>query len=220
VEIKAGLKIFNKNKRINHEGEIIYGTLGGIVYDSNTKQKLIITCFHSVMAEGTTPKAWKKNNTVCTIINGEIIEIGNIIDAKLNDEVDIAIIKPYNNFKLNTDIHNKGTHRNYINTHNLNKGITRVWKYGANTHYKIGKYIGVDNSEEIDYANIGKHEIQGLLKVENVGDSNFALGGDSGSLVFDFDRHVIGILAAKNIENCFIIRAFNIIANFNIKFVK
>jgi hypothetical protein len=221
VVIKAGLKIFNKDKRLDSDGDIVYGTIGGIVYDYNTNEQLIITCFHSVIAKDTLPKEWKNNcKTVCTESDKRIIEIGEIIDADFNEDVDIALIKPHPALSVNTQIENIGIPRDYVTTYELIKDTSRLQKYGAKTQYKIGVYAGVDNSEEISYYQMGKHELRGLLKVKDIGRKDFAQGGDSGSLVLDLDRHVIGVMVAKNSEVCFLIRASYITANFNIKFVR
>jgi hypothetical protein len=225
VEIRAGSKLCNANFSKDADGKIEYGTLGGIVYDSDTKEELLITCFHCVMAKGKVmgkdkdnPFDWKNNNSVSIIINEKPYPIGQIIDVKLTDEVDIAIIKPHE--KTNSDINDMGIPNDYVSTSNLTAGSTRVWKYGATTKLTYGEYAGIDNSEEIEYPDKEMYEIRWLAKAKNIYEKKFAKGGDSGSLVMDINNRVIGVLVAINSSTTFIIRASYILADFNIKFTK
>lgn len=172
------------------------GAMGGRVFDRITNEEYFISCFHVVKTDNHSWNAKKptKNKNVINISSNNS-NCGIILKTIRDDEVDVAVMKPINDFKINAAI--KGIGIPYFSrtiSYSDKNNKTRVVMFGTVSGYREG--IVIDNSTEIEiyYDDKTKNLFKNLITIKAESHPTFSIQGDSGSFVLDEDNYLIGMI--------------------------
>ncbi len=189
-------KIYPADKISNLANLSNAGSMGGKVYDIATEEEYFISCFHVVK---TSKHKWDKTkptenkNVADKTLNNS--NCGLIIKTIRDDEVDVAIMRPVNDFEISPAISGIGTpfYSRVVTSDDKIKKL-KVVMNGSISRYREG--IIIDNSAKvkIGYEDGSENEFQKLIVISGTSHSTFSQPGDSGSFVLDTNNYLIGMV--------------------------
>lgn len=195
-EPKTHAKIYPSDKISNLADLSNVGSMGGKVYDITTEEEYFISCFHVVKTakhKWDSTKPTENKNVADKTLNDS--NCGLIITTIRDDEVDVAIMKPVNDFEISPAISGIGTpfYSRAVTSEDKTKNLKVVMK-GSISGYREG--IVIDNSAKvkIGYQDGTENEFKKLIVISGTSDSPFSQPGDSGSFVLDTDNYLIGMV--------------------------
>jgi hypothetical protein len=216
--LNLGSKISNKNTPGNT------GTLGCLVKKkgSNSADRFILTCFHSVVEAGKGFTFSHSQDTIEVLSpNSSGKPLGKAVEAERNAVVDGALIKIEKaqlSLFQNSIPGGRGRplgERTVNNTDVENNVVVKM--YGAESGGTAGKVISVFADVSIKYSD-GLHTLYNLMAITNNGTA-ISQPGDSGACVMDADNNLVGILVAGNSSVSYAIPASAMLGHFNVEII-
>lgn len=184
-------KIGNSNPYLNNAGSI-----GGRVFDENTNEAYFVSCYHVVKSPNHDWDNFEPNGNETIInISDNNSSCGLITKAIRDDQVDIAIMKPINDYQIESSIGGIGTPMFTRKLKPNDKRLkTKVKMNGMMSGYKIGNVKDIDVPVKIKYPDGKTNQFNSLISIQSINNDCFSKGGDSGSFVIDEYDYLIGIL--------------------------
>lgn len=179
-------------------GYIYTGTLGCLVKDRDTNEKLMLSNYH-VLAE-----KWDEGDTICqpSRVDGGSCPadtIGSLVRSVLSENVDGAVARITHRGNQ-CDITEIGKVRGKANA---TVGMA-VRKRGRTTGLTYGTVDSIDLSVNVEYDD-GNHVLRNQIgiDVDESQSTQFGNSGDSGSVVVDSNEKVIGLYFAGTSDGSF-----------------
>jgi len=220
--ITAGTPVCNaKDPPLDSLGNPARGSIGGAVYDTDGNIYLI-TCYHCVINADLSYDQFvpgNGNDNVNGYAGGQPFSIGQIINAKRDGSIDLAVIKPdLQNNQVDFSIPNIGmlTGPGVLTPNDQN--IVQLCKYGAVTDFTKGTYADVAPSTGALYPfDNSPHYLTNLLMVS--GNSGyFSDVGDSGSFVVNSQNKMVGMIVMCDGSTSYAINTVNLLNYFSFTF--
>jgi hypothetical protein len=212
----------NAGGQVANTTEILgWGTIGGVVKDSITQEKYILSCFHVLngsldwtMLSASKQVVIKDGNSKTSIATLSLgfrsMEFDTAL-AKLNDGVDFS----------NRSIGNPKTIRKIVVADAINE--TGVTVLGGETQKKVKGFVYNDTWEsQFRYQDDSKWKLIDLFIITRIEGSSFkALSqpGDSGAFVVDDSNNVVGMVVGGDDKFTYAIKMDKIAENFGIELI-
>lgn len=182
---------------VERSGEYgVVGTLGALVRDRSSGAAMALTNFHVACVD----KDWRVGDRMVQpgIPDGgdaQASQFGSLTRAQLTDNTDGAVITLDSDQGWSASVEGIGTIDGQVQA---NVG-TAVQKCGRTTGCTFGTVASIDATLSLDYGDgLGTRTLRRQIRIatnESLS-SRFSQQGDSGSVVMDLKRYVLGLLFA------------------------
>jgi hypothetical protein len=184
-------KLSNANPYTNNTG-----SMGGRVFDETTNEEYFVSCYHVVKSPNHNWDNFQPigNETIIDISDNNS-SCGLIINAIRDDEVDIAIMKPINDYEINGTISGIGTpyFTRILNDYDK-KQKTKVRMNGMVSGFNVGSVIDINLPVKITYIDGSINQLNKMIFIQALSNGTFSQPGDSGSFIIDEYNYLIGVL--------------------------
>ncbi len=177
-------------------GYIYVGTLGCMVRDRSTNQKMMLSNFHVMSVDN----SWSVGDTLAQPARNDggncpTDVVGSLQRATLNSSVDAAVAT-INGRPFSCEIQDIGEVKGKANA----VEDAPVRKRGRTTELTYGKITSTNLSVNVDYDSLGVITLTNQIRIEvdPAQSAAFGLSGDSGSVVVDQNDKVVGLYFAGN----------------------
>jgi hypothetical protein len=216
ISVGAGGSIANRNKTLG------FGTLGGIVKDTVSGERYILSCHHVLNGD----LNWKGLSNEKNIVSSEQGEpvIAELSFGFRTNDIDAALARLFQGVKIdNTDISSPKTIRGVETNDAINQ--TEVTILGGFTKKKVKGFVYNDSWNTKFYypKSASEKELWALNDLivlsRNAGEmlSSMSQGGDSGAFVVDNNKNVIGLVVGGDKTFTYAIKMEKIAQAFNIE---
>jgi hypothetical protein len=209
---KATFSINPVKEGVSRLGDNSFGSLGFPVYYNGDMH--ILSCYHVLFAkelnQGTLVVNQANSDTVIVSppYSGVQNKIGDILEGRLTEFLDVGIMKPTE--KLKNIYEEQGFSKEYAYLRREQENVSYFKFYGSKSqNLKKPDLLNIATMQPIEYLINGRKEvkrIRGLIQL-----SNAALKGDSGSAIYDYHNRVAGIIVAADDQFTYAISAYNIL---------
>jgi hypothetical protein len=214
-KVDLSARVFDINRQDN------WGTLGVLVkpIDSNASKHYLLTCCHNVVYPIRNVSASDPNPIKVGTIDLTTIELGNVVKANRDHEMDAALIEiDRQKIDISNYIPNNGTPQNARELVNSDRNNLKVYIFGAKSGFNEGIVTSLYNEIKIKYSANDVFTIVDTIAVSNNGNS-ISQSGDSGSCVVDEKNNVIGLVVAGNSKTTYILPIKTLLNKLNVKLV-
>ncbi len=223
-EIKAhsvdlSAKVFDFNQQDN------WGTLGVIVkpLDNSSNKRYLLTCCHNVVKPIRKISEDEPNPIKAGTIDNIKTEIGQVIKADRDREMDAALIEiDTQNRNIINSVPQMGNPQKPRQLLNKDAGNVTAFVYGAKTGVENksvskGTVTSIYNTIKVTYDD-GEFTLINTIAISNNGRA-ISQGGDSGACVLDSYNNVIGLVVAGNSEVTYALPITTLLAKLNVQLI-
>jgi hypothetical protein len=217
VDLSA--KVFDINQQDN------WGTLGVIVkpLDNSSTKRYLLTCCHNVVKPIRKVLENEPNPVKAGTIDTTTTEIGTVIKADRDHEMDAALIEIDTlNKKINNSVPQMGNPQKPRQLLNKDAGNVTVFIYGAksgveNKSVLKGVVTSIYSTIKVTYSN-EEFTLINTIAISNNGRA-ISQGGDSGACVLDSDNNVIGLVVAGNSQVTYALPITTLLTKLNVQLI-
>ena len=216
--IDLSAKVFDRDQYDIKQDEN-WGTLGVIVkpLDNNSDKRYLLTCCHNIIPFGEDFEKMRNSIIAGTIDGYRIKEIGTVFKAKIDYQMDAALIEiDTKKINIRNYIPNNGIPNTVKKLVDADRNNLKVYLYGANTGASEGIITSLYSSPKITYNVDDEFTIVDVIAVSNNGNS-LTQGGDSGACVVDGSRSVVGLVVAGNSKTTYVMPIQTLLTKLNVE---
>lgn len=193
--INPGMYVYNAVDPPLTQGTPAVGTVGGFVYRG--LKPLLLTCYHCVKNPHLDFDKFMpggNNDHALTLDGITPVPLGQIVDARMGPQTDIALIDPVmTGNTLDFNIPGIGGANDCRILSDDDKGKVTVRKYGSKTLQTQGTFVGLSTANVKYFPEQFKRHFDTIIMIAG-SKGWFADGGDSGSFIVDEQNAVVGLL--------------------------
>lgn len=172
---------------------VFVGTLGAMVRDRATGAAMALTNFHVACVNN----SWSVGDRMVqqSLVDGGSAagQFGSLSRATLSDQVDGAVVTVDATKPWTASVHGVGG----VAGHTAATVGTAVQKRGRTTEHTFGSVVSTDLTVSINYgSDVGVHTFHHQIRIDTdtTRSTRFSDRGDSGSVILDNNRNVVGLL--------------------------
>jgi hypothetical protein len=196
------------------------GTLGCLVKEKSGDKLFILTCCHNVVYPISTLSQFEPGIiNACTTVT-EASPLGKVVKVIRDHEVDAALVEvlPERILQISNTMPQIGSPNQTRIVYKDDVGKVKVCICGARSGYTEGTLMSAYTDVKIRYADAKIHMIN-LIALANNGKS-IAKPGDSGSVVFDENNNIIGLVIGGTRRETYAMPIETVLTKMNVQLAK